>query len=76
MSQHSSTDSEDTESLLPSPTRERQRINGFDTFSLEELLQIVNDGRDADGAPLSNNDLNAIQVRIACWRRLQHEVQG
>ncbi|KAK9241692.1 hypothetical protein V1506DRAFT_550009 [Lipomyces tetrasporus] len=31
---------------------------------------------DTDGAPLNNNDLDAIQARIVCWRRLQNEVQG
>ncbi|KAK9233752.1 hypothetical protein V1525DRAFT_428889 [Lipomyces kononenkoae] len=56
--------------------KEPQRTNGFGTFSLEELLQIVDDGMDGDGVPLSNDDLDAIEVRIACWRRLQDEVQG
>ena len=53
----------------PFPTR-------FDKLTLEDLLNIVNDGKDKDGVPLGNNDLDAIQVRIALWRRLQKEAEG
>ncbi|KAK9427233.1 hypothetical protein V1505DRAFT_417614 [Lipomyces doorenjongii] len=76
MAQYPSTNSEDRESTLSSSIAEQQSSNRFDTFSLEELLQIVDDGMDTDGAPLNNNDLHAIQVRIVSWRRLQNEVQG
>ncbi|KAK9372912.1 uncharacterized protein V1513DRAFT_486596 [Lipomyces chichibuensis] len=76
MSHYSSTSSEDHESMPSSPTIEQPSLNRFDTFSLEELLQIVDEGMDTDGAPLNNNDLDAIQARIVCWRRLHNEVQG
>ncbi|KAK9350364.1 hypothetical protein V1523DRAFT_90259 [Lipomyces doorenjongii] len=76
MAQYPSTNSEDRESTLSSSIAEQQSSNRFDTFSLEELLQIVDNGMDTDGAPLNNNDLDAIQVRIVSWRRLQNEVQG
>ncbi|KAK9371526.1 uncharacterized protein V1513DRAFT_37842, partial [Lipomyces chichibuensis] len=76
MSHYSSTSSEDHESMPSSPTIEQPSLNRFDTFSLEELLQIVDEGKDTDGAPLNNNDLDAIQARIVRWRRLHNEAQG
>ncbi|KAK9241747.1 hypothetical protein V1506DRAFT_174602 [Lipomyces tetrasporus] len=49
MSQYSSRDSEGPE-YIPSPsTAEQQPSIQFETFSLEELLQIVEDGMDSDG---------------------------
>ncbi|KAK9327425.1 hypothetical protein V1520DRAFT_387482 [Lipomyces starkeyi] len=74
MSQQSPTNSEGRE-FTPSSSIAAQQSR-FDTFSLQELLQIVDEGMDSDGAPLTNNDLNAIQARIVCWRRLHNEVQG
>lgn len=48
----------------------------FDTLSLEDLLKAADNGRDKDGAPITNNDLDAIMARVARWRRLRNEVQG
>ncbi|KAK9427042.1 hypothetical protein V1505DRAFT_417712 [Lipomyces doorenjongii] len=66
MSQHSSTDSEDWEPMQsPSTVDQHMSTTRFDTLSLEELLEIVNEGKDSEGTPLNNSDLDAIQTRIA-----------
>ncbi|KAK9350124.1 hypothetical protein V1523DRAFT_115371 [Lipomyces doorenjongii] len=71
MSQHSSTDSEDWEPMQsPSTVDQHISTTRFDILSLAELLEIVNEGKDSEGTPLNNSDLDAIQTRIASWRRL------
>ncbi|KAK9326488.1 hypothetical protein V1520DRAFT_378543, partial [Lipomyces starkeyi] len=73
---HYSTDSEGRQYIASSSTAEQQSSTHFDTFSLEELLQIVDEGMDGDGTPLNNKDLDAIQSRIIHWRRVLNETQG
>ncbi|KAK9354711.1 hypothetical protein V1523DRAFT_407520 [Lipomyces doorenjongii] len=60
----------------PSTVDQHMSTTRFDTLSLEELLEIVNEGKDSEGTPLNNSDIDAIQTRIACWRRLWNEAQG
>jgi hypothetical protein len=75
MAEHHSVDREHTPPT-PSHPLENPSPTRFDTLTLEDLLNVVSDGTDKDGTPLDNNDLDAIQVRIARWRRLRKEAEG
>ncbi|KAK9489932.1 hypothetical protein V1508DRAFT_406733 [Lipomyces doorenjongii] len=47
-----------------------------DSEDWEPMQSPYNEGKDSEGTPLNNSDLDAIQTRIACWRRLWNEAHG
>ena len=54
----------------PAQAQEAQR-GGIREATLEELVAMIEQGRDSNGRPWANEDLAAIQTRMEHWQRLR-----
>ena len=51
-------------------------MNRFETLTLEELVRLVEKGKEDNGQPLTNDDLVAIQTRIECWQKVKDTLKS
>jgi hypothetical protein len=51
-------------------------MNRFETLTLEELVRLVEKGKEDNGQPLTNDDLVAIQTRIEYWQKVKDTLKS
>jgi hypothetical protein len=50
--------------------------NQFETLTLEELVAMVERGKEQNGQPLMNDDLVAIQTRMEYWQKVKDTLRS
>ena len=50
--------------------------NRFETLTLEELVTLVEKGKEENGQPLTNDDLVAIQTRMEYWQKVKDALKS
>ncbi|KAN0067349.1 hypothetical protein V8E54_002570 [Elaphomyces granulatus] len=50
--------------------------NRFETLTLEELVTLVEKGKEDNGQPLTNDDLVAIQRRMEYWQKVKDTLRS
>jgi hypothetical protein len=51
-------------------------MNPFETLTLEELVRLVEKGKEDNGQPLTNDDLVAIQTRMEYWQKVKDTLKS
>jgi len=49
---------------------------GIQEATLEEVVTMIEQGKDSNGPPLANEDLAAIQTRMGHWQRLRDSLSA
>jgi hypothetical protein len=62
--------------VVPVESPAQAQGGGIREATLEELVTMIEQGKDSNGRPLANEDLAAIQTRMGHWQRLRDSLSA